>query len=86
MEVVDEVAVAVTNHAECVPNSATSARAVSHELGVPWSTVRKILRCIIHWYPFKIQIVQQLKHHDPQQCLDFALQFLAQSEVDDVAR
>ena len=34
VEVVDEVAVA-----DRAPNSATSARAVSHELGVPWPTV-----------------------------------------------
>ena len=58
--VVDEVAVAVAHRAERAPNSATSARAVSRELGVPWSTVRKILRCILHWYPYKIQIVQKL--------------------------
>ena len=55
---------------------------MSCKLGVPWSTVRKILRCILHWYPYKIQIVQQLKPHDPQQRLDFALQFLARMEVD----
>ena len=77
MEVDEEVAVAVALCAECDPNSATSAQAVSHELGVPGSKVRKIMRCILHWYPYKIQIVQKLKPHDPQQCLDFALQFLA---------
>ena len=77
MEVVDKVAVAVADHAEHTPNSATSAQAVSHELGIPWSTVRKILQCILHWYSYKIQIEQQLKPHDLQQCLDFALQFLA---------
>ena len=43
-----EVAVAVASHAL---NSATSARAVSCELDVPWSTIRNILRCILHWYP-----------------------------------
>ena len=40
-EVVDEVAVAVAGRKECAPNSATSARAVSRELGVLWSTVKK---------------------------------------------
>ena len=84
MEVVDEFAVAVTDDAERAPNSATRARAVSHELGVPWSTVRKILCCILQWYPYKIQIVWQLKPHNLQQCLDFALQFLARMEVDDM--
>ena len=84
MEVVNEVAVAVADRAECVPNSATSARAVSRELCVPWSTVRKILCCILHWYTYKIQIVQQLKPHDPQQRLGFVLQFLARIEEDDM--
>ena len=40
--------------------------------------------CILHWYPLKIQIVPQLKSHDPQQPLDFVLQFLARMEVDDM--
>ena len=79
MEVVDDVAVA-----DRAPNSATSARAVSCELGVPWSIVRKILHCILNWYPYKILIVQQLKPHDPQQRPDFALQFLTRMEMDDM--
>ena len=78
IQVVGKVAVAVADRAECAPNSATSARTVSRELGTPWPTVRKILRCILHWYPYKIQIVQQLKPHDPHQCLDYSLQFMAQ--------
>ena len=77
MEVVDEVVVAVADHTERAPNSATNARAVSREVGVPWSTVKRILHCILHSYPYKIQIVQQLKLHDMQQRLEFALQFLA---------
>ena len=77
MEVVDEVAVTVADSAELAPNSATSARAASRELRVPWSTVRKILLRILHLCPKKIQIVQQLKSYDSQQLLDFALQFLA---------
>ena len=48
MEVVNKVAVAVVDRADRAPNSGTSARAVSRELGLPWSTVRKILRCILH--------------------------------------
>ena len=57
MKVVDELAMAVADHAERAPNSSTSARAVSHELGFPWSTVGKILRCIVHWCPYKVQIL-----------------------------
>ena len=75
---------AVAGRAERAPNSAISARAVSRELGVPWSTVGEILRCILLWYPYKIHIVQEVEPHDPQQRLDFALQFLARMEVDDM--
>ena len=78
MEVVDEVAVALADRGERAPNSAINARAV------PWSTIRQILHCILHWCPYKIHIVQQLKPHDPQQRLDFVLQFLARMEVDDM--
>ena len=51
-------------------------------MGVPWSTVRKILRCILHWCPYKIQIAQPLKSRDPQKRVGFGLQFLARMEVD----
>ena len=44
-KVVEKVAVA--DRAERALNSATSARSVSHEFGVHWSTVRNILRCIL---------------------------------------
>ena len=84
MEVVEEVAVAVADRAEHAPNSTTLAHAVLCELGVPWSTVRKLQLCILHWYPYKIQNVQQLKPHDLQQLFDFALQFLARMVVDDM--
>ena len=56
MEVVDKVAVAVADRVECTPNSASSAQVVSHELGVPWSTVKKILRCILHRYPTRFRL------------------------------
>ena len=84
MELVDEVARAVGDRAERARNSATSARALSRELGVPWSTVRKILGCILRRYPYKFRIVQQLKPLNLQQRLYFILQFLARMEVNDV--
>ena len=81
MEVVDEVAMAVADRAERASNSATSARALSRELSVSWSTVRKILHCILRWNLYKNQIVQQPRPHNPQQRLDFALQFRARMEM-----
>ena len=84
VEVVDEVAVAVADRAAHASTSATSARAVARELSLPWSTVRKVLRCILHWYPYKIQIVHQLKPQDIPQRREFAHRFLARMEVDDM--
>ena len=78
---VDEVAMAVADRAERASNSATSARALSRELSVSWSTVRKILHCILRWNLYKNQIVQQPRPHNPQQRLDFALQFRARMEM-----
>ena len=43
-----------------------------------------LTRHTLHWFPYNIQIAQQLKPHDPQQRLDFARQFLARMEVDDM--
>ena len=55
-----------------------------HVNWVSHGQVRKILHSILHWYPYKIQIVQQRKSHDLQQRLHFALQFLARMEMDDM--
>ena len=84
LKVVDDTFMAEVDRAERDPISIISARAVSRELGFPWPSVRKILRCFLEWYPYKIQIVQQLKPRDSQQRLDFALQFLARMKVDDM--
>jgi hypothetical protein len=50
---------------------------------MPYSTVWKILRKIIHFYPYKISRVQELRNNDHDKRLNFALTFLARMEVDD---
>lgn len=81
-ETAEEVALAVVDRASASQYSVTSARAVSRDLSLPWSTVRKILRAIIKWYPYKIHVVQALNPSDPEKRTDFARMFLARIAVD----
>ncbi|GBN57629.1 hypothetical protein AVEN_214645-1 [Araneus ventricosus] len=59
-----------------------SARGISRTLDMPVSTVCKILRNILKFYPFKIAYVQELVPADLSKREAFALQFLARMEVD----
>ena len=62
----------------CTP----SARGVFRIMDMPYSTVWKILRKIIHFYSYKINYLQELRYTDHQKQLTFALAFLAKMEVD----
>ncbi|GFW53217.1 hypothetical protein TNCV_3294641 [Trichonephila clavipes] len=53
-------------------------------LEIPWSTVRKILRNILQWYPHMIHVIQTLKPQDQKARLEFVCRFFARMEVDDV--
>ncbi|GFW58158.1 uncharacterized protein TNCV_2743021 [Trichonephila clavipes] len=55
--------------------SSASDRSVSPELEIPWSTVQKILRSTLKWYPYKIQVMQTLKPQDHKTRLEFACRF-----------
>ncbi|GBM78326.1 hypothetical protein AVEN_27926-1 [Araneus ventricosus] len=57
-------------------------RGISRTLGIPVSTVHKILRNILQCYPFKITHVQDLVPADLPKREAFALQFLARMDVD----
>lgn len=61
---------------------ACSARGIGRTLDMPVSTVNKILRNILHCYPYKITHVQQLLPADLPIRHTFALEFLARMEVD----
>ena len=84
MEVVNEVAMVVPDRAERALNSATSARVVSRELGVPWST-KKFSTAFYAGTPTRFRLCCNLKPHNLQH-LDFAFKFLAEMEMDDMAR
>lgn len=83
-QIVEEVTVAMAENAGRNLRSSSSARAVSRQLNIPWSTVRKVLRTIVKWYPYKLHITHQLLPHDADIRIDFALTFLARVEVDDM--
>ncbi|GFU67894.1 transposable element tc3 transposase [Trichonephila clavipes] len=62
--------------------SRTSVRRVAEALDLPRSTVQKIMRNIFRYYPYKLQIVQELLPHDFETRHLFSLQFLARLKVD----
>ncbi len=59
-----------------------SARGIARCLDMPASTVHKIIRNILHCYPYKITHVQELLPADLPRRQAFALEFLARMAVD----
>ncbi|GFU82547.1 uncharacterized protein TNCV_2815541, partial [Trichonephila clavipes] len=57
--------------------ASTSVRRVVEALDLPRSTVQKIMRNILLYYPYKLQFVQELLLHDFETRHLFSLQFLA---------
>ncbi|GFU99503.1 uncharacterized protein TNCV_4763641 [Trichonephila clavipes] len=62
--------------------ASTSVRLVAEALDLPRSTVPKIMRNILLYYLYKLQLVQELLPHDFETRHLFSLQFLARLEVD----
>ncbi|GFY22565.1 uncharacterized protein TNCV_2178261 [Trichonephila clavipes] len=62
--------------------ASTSVRLVAEALDLPRSTVQKIMRNILRYYPYKLQLMQELLPHDFVTRHLFSLQFLARLEVD----
>ncbi|GFW13952.1 uncharacterized protein TNCV_4700871 [Trichonephila clavipes] len=55
---------------------------MAEALDLPCSTVQKIMRNILRYYPYKLQLVQELLLHDLETRHLFSLQFLARLEAD----
>ena len=81
-ETVKDVAFAVVEAESGSQYFASSARRVSYDLSLLWSTVRKILRSILKWHPYKISFVQQLNPAELEELLYFAAIFLSRIIVD----
>ncbi|GFY27648.1 uncharacterized protein TNCV_910991 [Trichonephila clavipes] len=80
-EAIQKVALQEEDKASNVQAS-TSVRRVTETLGLPRSTVQNIMRNILRYYPYKLQLVQELLPHDFETRHLFTLQFLARLEVD----
>ncbi|GFX58616.1 transposable element tc3 transposase [Trichonephila clavipes] len=52
-----------------------TARGIARVLDIPNLTVRKLLRSVLHMFPYRFKRVQMLEPGDPQQRLDFANEF-----------
>lgn len=52
-----------------------STRRRSGQLGIPRTTLQRILKLDLKMYPYKVQIVQQILPQDPQQRLQYAIRF-----------
>lgn len=81
-EQMEEVATAVMDQAIANKQGTSSARAISRQTDIPFSTVQKILRKILKFYPYKITHIQELLPGDTNTRFEFALRFLARMEVD----
>ncbi|GFY15638.1 uncharacterized protein TNCV_1282861 [Trichonephila clavipes] len=81
-ETVEEIITAMVERASSSIYSSASGHSVSYELEIAQSTVWKILRYILIWYPYKIHVMQTMKPQDQKQ-LALARQFLERMEVGD---
>ncbi|GBM58576.1 hypothetical protein AVEN_222801-1 [Araneus ventricosus] len=78
----EDVATVVVEASNWSPHGSVSVPVVSLVLDMPHSTVRKILRRILNFYPYKIKPMHLLKDGDSEVCTTFALGFLARMVVD----
>ncbi|GFV52693.1 DUF4817 domain-containing protein [Trichonephila clavipes] len=81
-EAIEKVTLQVEEDKSSNVLASTSVRRVEEALDLPRSTVQKIMRNILCYYPYKLQFVQELLPHDFETRHLFSLQFLARLEVD----
>ncbi|GFX97126.1 uncharacterized protein TNCV_556161 [Trichonephila clavipes] len=80
-EAIEKVALQVEEDKSSNVLASTSVRRVEEALDLPCSTVQKIMRNILRYYPYKLQFVQELLPRDFETLHLFSLQFLARLEV-----
>ncbi|KFM73345.1 hypothetical protein X975_03228, partial [Stegodyphus mimosarum] len=81
-DIIEAVATAIVDRAPDNIAATSNARGVARNMDKPYSTVWKILRKIINFYPYKISRVQELLYPDHDKRLTSALSFHARMEVD----
>ncbi|GFX82136.1 transposable element tc3 transposase [Trichonephila clavipes] len=80
-EAIEKVAIQVEDDKSSKVQSSTTVRHVAEVLDLPHSTVQRIMRNILRYYPYKLQ-VQELLSHDFETRQLISLQFLARLEGD----
>ncbi|GFU84065.1 uncharacterized protein TNCV_679641 [Trichonephila clavipes] len=80
-EAIEKVALQVEEDKASNVQASTSVRRVAEALDLARSTVQ-IMRNILRYYPYKLQLVQELLPHDFETRHPFSLQFLARLKVD----
>ncbi|GFW18776.1 uncharacterized protein TNCV_1370301 [Trichonephila clavipes] len=81
-EAIEKVTLQVEEDKASNVQGSTSVRLVAEALDLPRSTVQKMMRNILRYYPYKLQLVQEKLPHDFETRHLFSLQFLAYLEVD----
>ncbi|GFY36084.1 uncharacterized protein TNCV_4844561 [Trichonephila clavipes] len=79
-EAIEKVALQVKEDKASNVHASTSVRLVAEALDLSHSTVQKIMRNILRYYPYKLQFVQELLPHDFETRHLFSLKFLARLE------
>lgn len=79
---VEDVALAVVDATSQSPHGVVSVPTVSRAIDLPYTTVWRVMRRILGYFPYKIHSLHQLSDGDPDVRETFALQFLARMDVD----
>ncbi|GFU65191.1 uncharacterized protein TNCV_2133961 [Trichonephila clavipes] len=81
-EAIEKVALQVEEDKASNVQASISVHRVAEALDLPRSTVLNIIRNILRYYPYKLQLVQELLPHNFETRHLFSLQFLARLEDD----
>ncbi|GFT97857.1 uncharacterized protein TNCV_2167671 [Trichonephila clavipes] len=81
-EAIEKVSLLVEEDKASNVQASTSVNRMAEALDLTRSTAQKIMRNLLRYYPYKLQLVQELLPHDFETRHLFSLQFLARLEVD----
>lgn len=81
-QIIEDATTAVLDESMTNVAGSTSARAMSRRWDASYRTVWKVLKKVVHCYPYKISHNYQLFATDRETQLSFALTFLARMQVD----
>jgi hypothetical protein len=80
VEKVEQVSEVVTQLQYENPSGTASTSEISRAVGMPKSTVWKILREYLNWHPYRLRLLQELKTTDPEKRQNFSAWMLRKIE------